>query len=98
MPLVLTADTNPGTASFSAFDGSIQATGSATVNAQTLVVSIPGVAATDLVFAQIQSNDTGGSLVSVLTAGAGSDQITLGFGAAPTNNDGVVNYLVVRPD
>lgn len=98
MPLVLTADTNPGTASFTSFAGSILAAGEVTMATQSVATAVTGVLATDLVIATMQSNDTGGSLGSIVTAGATADTVTIAVSAAPVTGDGVINYIVIRPD
>jgi hypothetical protein len=98
MPLVLTTATNPGSASFSAFAGSIFTLGEETVDAQSDVIAAPGVLATDMVFATLKSDDTGSTLGAIIGAVAASDQITIDFTNAPSNNDGVVAYFVIRPD
>lgn len=98
MPLVLTADTNPGIASFTAFAGSILAVGEVTMATQSVATAVPGVLATDLVIATMQSNDTGGTLGSIVTAGASANTVTLATSAAPTTGDGVINFIVIRPD
>lgn len=98
MPLVLTTDTNPGSASFTAFAGTVFAAGSVQMATQSVAAAVPGTLATDLVIATMTSNDTGGSLGSIVTAGASVDVVTLATSAAPVTGDGVVSFIVIRPD
>jgi acetyl-CoA carboxylase beta subunit len=98
MPLVLTTDTNPGSASFTSFAGSILAVGTVTMATQSVATTITGVAATDIVIATMKSNDTGGTLGSIVTAAATTNTVTIATSAAPTTGNGVIGYMVIRPD
>jgi hypothetical protein len=103
MPLVLTADTNPGTAAFSAFAGSIYAAGLITVDqavGNVAAVAVAGLLATDVIVATLKSDDTGSTLGPLLTAtkAPSSAHLNIKFTNPPTNDDGVVNYMIIRPD
>jgi hypothetical protein len=68
------------------------------VTAQTQVIAVPGVLATDLVIANLAALDTGASLGPLRTSTGGVDTVTLLWSNAPVNNDGMVAYVVLRPD
>lgn len=97
MALVLTADANPGTASWAATAGSIFAVGSVTMTAQTVNELVAGVLSTDLVLTTVESDDTGATLSGIAAAKASAGQIAIKSVSAPTANDGVVTYVVIRP-
>jgi len=73
-----------------------QGRGSATVAAQTQSVSAPG-ATGGLVLATISIDDSGGTLGGVVGAFVSAPGIVdVIFANAPSNNDGVVNVLVIK--
>jgi hypothetical protein len=74
----------------------VEMTGKATVTASPLVIALPEILPTDIVVATLQSDDTGGSLGGILTASAGTDQITITTVNAPTTGDAVVGYSITR--
>jgi hypothetical protein len=78
----------------SAAAGLIKSVGQSSVSANPQVVAIAAAEAGDIVLATLQSDDTGGSLGTILGAGGAAATISLTFAAPPTNNDGIVNYLV----
>ena len=56
-------------------------------------ITITGVLATDIAVVTVQSDDTGGAM-GLLTATCSADTLTI-TAAASTNNDGVVNYIIM---
>jgi hypothetical protein len=97
----LYASTNASVATYTKLTNASAATiiglGFGTVNANPDTFTVTGAAVGDIVFATIQSEDGGvNKLVSVDGAVVSApDTIQISFsGAGPTNNDGVVNWLV----
>lgn len=97
MPFVLTAQTNPGVASFTPVAVGTVVAGKAVMTTQTVVVAAPGVLATDIVSASIDIDDTGGTLISVIRASAGADTVTLKSLVPVCAGDGVIGFVVFRP-
>jgi hypothetical protein len=64
----------------------------------TSVVTANGVVPTDRALVTIASDDTGSSLVGVLGAVCGTDDVTITFAnAGVLTGDGLVNVVVIRP-
>jgi hypothetical protein len=97
MPVELTAtgaETND--ASWVSASHRVFAAGKATYDADGLAIAVPGVLATDIVMATVESDDTGGTLGGIESATPTVDTVTIVTNAAKTNDDGVVAYVVLR--
>lgn len=97
MPLVLTAETNPGTASFTDSAGTLILAGKANATTQPVIVVAAGVAPTDIVTATVETDDGAASLEGVAEARPTGSGIAITFNVAPSGLDGVVSYTVIRP-
>lgn len=102
MSVVLTADANPGTAAWSDVSGQalkVQWFGQFAVASQTVTGTTPAgtiPAGSYIVIASLANDDTGGSLGIVTAASvSGDDEVEIVFAAAPSNNNGNVNVLVL---
>lgn len=98
MPLVLSADANPGTAEWATTAGSIFATGFATVAANPVVIALgAGWDTGDISLATIQTDDTGATLGTIIGASISGGNLSITFANAVTTGDGVVGYAVIKP-
>lgn len=74
----------------------VQSAELATITANPTAVTDANAAAGDTVAVLLQSDDTGGAL-GLVTGSASAGAVSLDPENAPTNNDGIVLYIVLRP-
>ena len=96
MPLVLTADATPGTASWTDFAGRIVAAGQVTITGLSNSFG-SGLLPTDIALFTLQSDDTGAPLSSVNGYFILGGTVLFGVDAPPVSGDGVMNVLIIRP-